>query len=215
MEGFNMNIMKSPFIVIIFLIIFLSCQKDKTLTNTENDAGDSHSIPYDYPNKLGSWWIYSVYDSLQSQFDTVSVSIIDTTRMADNKKVFVWLYKSKMISDTSYVNIQNDTVTIFEKLYSAIPLAKYIFPLQVGNKWIRYRNTVDSIEVVSKDTIYVAAGDFNSAFLIKEDWWSPNVYVHILTWLVPRVGIVKQIKHISGFDFERTSWELIDYFINP
>nr|NIT57921.1 hypothetical protein [Fodinibius sp.]NIV12778.1 hypothetical protein [Fodinibius sp.]NIY26503.1 hypothetical protein [Fodinibius sp.] len=147
--------------------------------------------------------------------DTVNVSIIDTTQLVNNQKAFVWLYESATKSDTHYVSIQNDTVTIFYDVDDTVPFAKYIFPLKVGNKWIRSLTT-DSIVVVSKDTISVPAGVFEPAFLIEEEWYQLNAGVHILTWLVPKVGIVKQKRFIFGWGpIEKTKWELIDYFIKP
>ncbi|NIS38499.1 hypothetical protein GWN91_04975, partial [Candidatus Saccharibacteria bacterium] len=77
-----MNILKISFIILGFLMISVSCQKDQTpiSVKSEDDQKDNNALSYDYPNKIGSWWTYSVYDSLQGQFDTVNVSIIDTTQ---------------------------------------------------------------------------------------------------------------------------------------
>ena len=71
---------------------FSSCKKDKL----PNKAASEY-----FPNKVGNYWEYEVYDSSETRGTyssyprryNVTVSIIGSTTLADGKEATIWQYE--------------------------------------------------------------------------------------------------------------------------
>lgn len=195
-------------IVYIFLII-PSCKR------TPTQPSNVDSIAY-FPNKIGNTWIYSFYDSLSHQSDTVTVLIVGKTTIPQNKPATIWQRTFRSYIDTVFVTVSSDTVRIIHKenVNSQWINTKYVFPLYVGQFWQSdyLRGTSN---VVENSSFTVVAGTFVNTFRIEESWGGLNDYGAVSTWFVPKVGVIKMHRRTWGFDVSNELWELMDYHILP
>ncbi len=176
-------------------------------------AGDTMAVGVsDFPNTRGSRWTYTRYDSLVSRRDTVVVTILGEVTI-ENRRMSAWQRASRMRTDTTYVRVTGDTVRVYDFPFSPSTNSKYILPLQVGKGW-RGDLMYDSSTVRINGFVSTPAGQFTNAFLVEQNWSTFNDYGHFDTWLVPRVGIVKQYRKQWGFGFQNELWELLSYHIN-
>ena len=144
-----------------------------------------------FPHAVGNWWIYDVYDSVRSTSDTVTVTIVDTTRLENGALATVWLYEYPDRVDTQYVTVSGDTVNMYSDRQRSTNFrsARYVLPLEVGNGW-RGLLISDSTIVRDKDSVCVTAGCLPGGFRIESNWGGFNVYGHRTDWLVPGIGVV-------------------------
>ncbi|GAB4329905.1 MAG: hypothetical protein Kow0037_05280 [Calditrichia bacterium] len=96
--------------LVIMLLLFASCQTDKS----PRQAPDEAYAPGYFPNSIGSRWTFSYYDSLLNCSDTVTVEITgDTFFFGGSQKVRIWEYRYRNAMDREYVEISGDTVKIY------------------------------------------------------------------------------------------------------
>jgi hypothetical protein len=200
--------MKKSIIIILlfFFSVVLSCSSEEEtpeiMTPVESGKID------DFPNEIGSQWTYFYYDSLNNQSDTVIVTIVGNTTDGNNKNLTMWQYKFSAFTDTQYVHISADTVTIYQDSLNLWSYTNIVFPLEIGKSWADGFYSFTVIDTVSID---IAAGHFKNCYLIQQVGGGLNLYINILWWLVPKVGIVKKYYRESGFGFEKNYWELMEY----
>ncbi|MBI5471104.1 MAG: hypothetical protein HY961_02030 [Ignavibacteriae bacterium] len=166
----------------------------------------------DFPNTRGTQWTYARFDSLASRRDTVVVTVFGQVTF-NGRPATIWQQAARSRTDTIYVSVSGDTVRMYNFPFSSSTNSKYIFPLYVGKGW-RGDFLYDSSTVTLNGAIPTPAGQFTNGFLVQEEWSTFNDYGHFETWLVPRVGIVKQYRREWGFGLQKETWELLSYHIN-
>lgn len=206
-ERINFKNLLTLFLPLIgFLILISSCK--------QNPAQPPSAKPTDYfPNQIGNTWIYSFYDSVTNNADTVTIKITGETTLPDNKRATIWQRKFSNYTDTFLVSIYADTVRIIPKqnIYVEWINTKFIFPLYVGLKWVG-DFIRDTCMVVEKSSYTVPAGSFTNTFRIDEWWMGFNDYGAKSIWFVPKVGIVK-VRTIR-FLVSNENWELLSYNVS-
>jgi hypothetical protein len=192
------------FVFIVLLILNVSCKNSATSTTT--------AIPADFPNNIGNKWVYSFYDSLSNKSDYLTITIVGQTA---DKSAAIWQFKYPDRIDTQYVSASHDTIQ-FNPYISSSWFSynnKIPFPLQVGNGW-RGNYANDSTYVAEINSITVPAGTFTNAYKIVEGWGGFNDYGLIITWFVPKVGIVSRYHKGWSFGMANETFTLVSYNIN-
>jgi hypothetical protein len=199
----------SYFLLILLLtLLTASCQKRSTGINGPEDRGLE-----DFPNTVGSRFVYFYFDSVSMSSDTVVASIVGMITFDSTKQATVWEYTYSSKTDSKYVYISDDTVKICNDVNTWWGNTIYVFPLKVGKGW-KGDFVTDTSTVIDTVAISVPAGEFSHAFVIEEKWGALNDYGQVLTWFVPKVGMIK--KHGRGWSFglANETWELIEYEIS-
>jgi len=172
----------------------------------------------EFPDNIGTWWQYKVYDSIYNTLDTVTIRVIGYGKLDNGDNATVWAIHSILNgADTNYVTNKSDGIRIFpDKLTTAYPDKRYLFPLVVGNKWIT-QNILDTNRVTQKGSISVVAGTFSDGYRIQRNTMEPpGLYViQEDEWFVPNIGMVYRNYGWYGTPgvFHKT-WELVSYHIN-
>jgi hypothetical protein len=194
------------FATLFLLSLSVSCHKKST--------SPRHSELPDFPNTIGSRFVYLFYDSLSMSSDTVTVQIRDTVSSYPYGRATIWVYSWSSKVDTGFVFFVADTVKVGIDPMSCWRTSTYVFPLAVGKIW-EGAFEGDTNVVLDRVPISISAGDFSDAFLIREAWVVMYEEGQVLTWFVPKVGIIK--KHhkamLSTFMTANETWELLDYEI--
>lgn len=164
----------------------------------------------DFPNTLGTSWTYGTFDSLTRQTDTAVVTVSGHTILPNTKSVTVWQTAYRSRTDSQYVSVSGDTVTV----YYRSDVTVYVFPFHVGQGW-KGPSGNDSNMVTQRGTISVPAGSFQNGFRIQRALSGLNVRKQSSVWLVPLIGIVDVHQTTVGFEFENTTWRLLAYHIVP
>lgn len=185
-------------------MLLLSCSGKTT-------APDKDMPISDFPNHIGTYWVYLIKDSVgydtTTYMDTVRVTIVDLININKNEYTMVWEYEFNDFLDTQYVFVGNDTLSFSSD--SFLSNGYYVFPLEVGSGWGRSN---DTSYVVEKTSIVTRAGEFNNSFRVRRESYGSNYYFDLDTWLVNKVGIVvKEITIMSLGPPLYTRWELIEY----
>jgi len=192
-------------LILFVLSLIICCQKKST-------CPDKVELP-DFPNTIGSRFVYSHFDSISMSSDTITASIVDTFSSNHQGAVSVWEYRWNSSTHTGKVYYYGDTVRVHHDEISGSGYTIYVFPLEIGKGW-KAGFIPDTSTVIDKVSVSVPAGEFAGAFLIERGWSGPNVCGDELIWLAPTVGVVK--KHHRGWLFGQVSnqtWELIEYHI--
>ena len=182
----------------------VSCKRSST------SAGEP--VVPDFPNNAGNYWVYSFYDSLANKSDILTITIVGQT---PDKSASIWQFKYSDRIDTQYVTISQDTVIFAPAVNS--PWSSYNtkipFPLLIGNKW-RGNYLNDSSYVAEINSISVPAGSFSNAYKIVEGWGGFNDYGSIISWFVPKVGIVRRYHKGVSFGLANDTFTLVSYNIH-
>ena len=206
-------------IVPICLLLYIvstssSCKKSPTpITPTTYNL--------EFPNNIGTWWKYKMYDYILNAADTVTITVVGSTKLYDGTDVKIWKREFKFNSsptDTVYVSNKSDGIRIYD--YTAFsfpnvpPFKRYVFPLADGNYWPT-RYTLDTNRVVLKGDTAVIAGNFTNAFKIVRDSYVPyGEFIKEQEWFVPNIGMIYRLySEINGGPYEGRSWELVSYLI--
>ena len=195
------NISKIAFTVLLFSIV--SCR--------HSSISPGETVISDFPDNVGNNWVYSFYDSLSNKSDILTITIVGQTI---DKSASIWQFKYSDRIDTQYVTISQDTV-FFSPVVSS-PWSSYNtkipFPLMIGNKW-RGNYLNDSSYVAEKNPVSVPAGSFANAYKIVEGWGGFNDYGSIISWFVPKVGIVRRYHTGASFGLANDTFTLVSYNI--
>ena len=188
---------------IALLLLNVSCKNSTApLTNT--------STP-DFPNTIGNKWVYSLYDSLSKTSEYLTITIIGQT---PDKSSAIWQFKYSDRIDTQFVTVSGDTVRFNPHISS--PWSSYnnifLFPLKVGNGW-KGDYLIDSTYVAEINSIIVPAGSFSNAYKIVESWGGFNDYGSIISWFVPKVGIVSLYHKGWSIPVINETFNLVSYNI--
>jgi len=206
MTALNKNLLY--FLLILFLtLVAASCEKRSTGIDGPEDGGLE-----DFPNTIGSRFVYFYFDSISMSSDTVVASIVGMSALS-RIQATVWEYTYSSKTDSKYVYISGDTVMIYNDLNTWWGNTIYVFPLRVGKGW-KGDFPTDTSTVIDRVAISVPAGKFSHAFVIEEKWGALNDYGHVLTWFVPKVGMIKTHRRGWSFGLANETWELIEYHIS-
>ena len=171
----------------------------------------------EFPNSVGTWWKYKVYDSIYNRLDTVTITVIGNGKLDNGDNATIWAINSLLHgADTNYVTNKNDGIRIYPgKLITASPNKRYVFPLTVGNYWVTY-NILDTNRVTEKGSINVIAGTFSDAYRINRNTREPpGLYIiQEDEWFVQNIGMVYRNYGSFGTPgVEHELWELVSYQI--
>ena len=176
-----------------------------------SSAGSAHVFRLEYfPNTIGTSWTYAIFDSLGRQADTAVVTVAGQTIHAHYGPVTAWRTTYRNRTDSQYVRISGDTMTIYEDNDAR----SYIFPLSVGQQWSGLF-LVDTSTVTQRGNICVPAGTFQNGFKVESTVRGFNIRYRKSVWLVPRVGIVDIQVTFVGIGLETTTWTLLTYHVVP
>lgn len=192
--------MRFLFLAALFLLILI------TLSSCENTDWrhyeETMSIA-DFPIDIGTQFAYEVYDSLNTTFDTLIISIEDSVSFTDSGYFYLWQYDYGDTAETMYVNIVDDTLTFYrmDSLNFALDF-KIVFPLKLGKKWNIGADgwITDSCEITHLEPFDYGA-IFNSvntppaipqSFVIERQQYGLNETGSESYWVHPGIGIVKK-----------------------
>ncbi len=193
-------------IISIFFLTSQSCKKHKTeeVYNAE------------FPNNVGTFWKYRVYDYSSNNLDTVTITVIGNTNLDNGDAVNIWENKSLFNPVTyNYVSNKSDGIRIYKnKLTSALPIKKYVFPLQVSNIWLT-QNSLDTNRVIAKKDTTILGNLYNNCFKINRNTFIPyGQYIKETEFFLPDIGMIyRNYDEINSGPVESMVWELISYSI--
>ena len=204
---------------LLLFFLFNSCSKD----TFQNQKSNSY-----FPNTIGSYWIYDVYDSsVHRNYPSyprnyeVKVSIIGTKIMADSKEATMWQYEYPWETDTNFVRIVGDTVKTFDKWYSStprnfdFPREIYIFPLQNQTGWKGKLLWVDTFAVSNAYNITTNNLNFDTCFNIYHYYYGSQDLRYSDNYsFKPNIGFVKI--YYQHFLAPKVTylWNLKKYYLN-
>lgn len=198
---------------IIFLsaLLITSCNKDTIKPNKE-------ATEY-FPNNIGNYWEYDVYDSNSRKQYNVTVNIIGIQKLIDNKDAYIWQYQYPWGNDTNYVRIVSDTVKIYDQFRIEtlrgleFPLKIFLIPFKDGQRWDGKLLAIDSSHVTA-ESITTSLGNFTNGFNIYHHYLGPNIESNDTYWFVPKIGMVKI--YYNHYDFAprtKVLWYLKKYYL--
>ncbi len=166
-----------------------------------------------FPNEVGWQWTYEINRwSFSGEYDTLTVTIVDTTTIHGNLHATIWEYATTNWIDTEYVVVTGDMVIPYPDTDAAYfyPL-DYEFPLAVGRSW--GMNTSDPLQdLEEKGPVSVPAGTFNIGFRYRHSRQGLNYFWFMDNWLVPDIGVVSRIEREYNLGPSKTeTWELLSY----
>lgn len=170
----------------------------------------------EFPNSIGTWWKYKVYDSVSSTIDTVTIKIVGSSKLDNGTNVKIWQVNSlnnyKPV-DTNYVYSGSDGIKIYYNKSVQSYFKKYEFPLNVGDYWIGIQPK-DTTKVIGKSNIAVIAGTFSDNYIIERRVRSiPNGGEYEKEYFLPNVGVITRARILHAGIYYNNYWELVAYSI--
>ena len=166
-----------------------------------------------FPNSIGTEWVYEWVDTLLDLVDTVSVTVIDKIEMPNFDSVMIWAYEGREYNDTVFVATSGRIVTMFLDTLAVMPFIswQYVFPMAVGRHW--GIETFAAIPIVDdKAPVRTPAGYFRSSFHYWMDGGFLNDYWAGEDWLVPGIGVAKRNYTRWGLGPQaQQQWTLLSY----
>lgn len=173
-----------------------------------------------FPNKVGTAWIYEEIDSVlvrggfEVTFDTVTVTIVDDGVLESGDSYALWEieHPQQYGIDTLYVVTGEERMSLQrDSVFSILWDLYYEFPLAVGRYW-GIESFAPVPEVLDKEPVATSFQFFASAFHSQMYGGGFNDYWHQEDWLVPEVGIVRSRRLQFGFiPWMNRTWSLIDF----
>lgn len=201
--------MKKLFIpILLFIGILLmssSCKKTPLIQYNK-----------EFPNTIGTWWKYKVFDSVTSTLDTVTIKIVGNSKLDNGTPVRIWQINSltslKPV-DTNYIYSGSDGIKFYYNKTSQSFFKAYNFPLEVGKYWIGTQIN-DTSKVIGKANITVGAGTFNDNYIIERRVrYIPNGSLYEKEYFLPSVGLITRVNEQIGGEYFSTYGELVAYSI--
>ncbi|HUZ59518.1 MAG TPA: hypothetical protein VMU83_12125 [Hanamia sp.] len=204
----------------LFIIsLFLSCNKEN-LTQ--------HKSPTEYfPNTIGNYWEYNVYDSGQIPVDpklprnyTVKVSIIGIKKLVDSIDAYVWQISYPDGNDFRYIRMVGDTIKVFDTIYSRtvqnlqFPRHIFLIPFHDGDIW---QNDLYDSDIYTTSLVRNVAVNwqfYDSAFKIFDHYLGPETEFKDTYWFKPNIGIIKIYLHeYIAAPLNIQLWQLKSYYL--
>src|ERR1035437_1912587 len=206
-KTFIMKKLIIPLLLAIYLLSTSASCKKNPITEFNKE----------FPNSVGTWWKYKVYDSIYNRLDTVTITVIGNGKLDNGDDATIWAINSLLNgADTNYVTNKSDGIRIHYGNSSVSIKKRYVFPLVVGNSWIT-QNILETNRVTQKGSISVIAGTFSDAYRINRNTRVPlDLYIiQEDEWFVPNIGMV--YRNYGSFGniriVEHKLWELVSYQI--
>jgi hypothetical protein len=176
-----------------------------TLTSSQNNQEFDLS---NFPDTVGDYWNYSVFDSLSFHIYNVNVSITQQVPQLVGT-TNEWVTAGGPFGDTSYAYTSSDEIDFYNNNDFTYPSSTFIFPLEPGLGW---GTSIDTSYVLGIETVSVPAGNFDNAYHIVRNAYSFNYILNVDYWIVPNVGIVKKHKYERDLSvIEASNWQLESY----
>ena len=107
------------------------------LTSCDNSTSSKNVVDPDYfPGKVGSEWVYNVYDSIAEVEYEAVVTITGLDTMSNGQVATVWSYKAdKIVFRFDWVVKNKDSVKVYDSPVVGQMLRLYLQPFEVGRKW--------------------------------------------------------------------------------
>ena len=202
-------------------LLFPSCHKDTITPNIE-------ATEY-FPNKVGNYWEYEVYDSSEARGSyssysrkyTVTVKIIGIKSLLDGSNATMWKYQYPWGNDTMYVRVVYDTVKSYDEFRIETvrglnyPLQIFLIPFFDGQRWDGKLLGIDSSSVTFQSSIITSFGTFDSTFKIYHHYIGPNIDNKDEYYFAPNIGFIKL--HYSRYNLAPLDielWQLKRYYLN-
>lgn len=206
----------------LFIIsFFLSCNKE--------DLTQHKSATEYFPNTIGDYWEYNVYDSSYRLLDnpklgrsyTVKVSIIGIKKLADSIDANVWQYAYPDTNIFKYIRITGDTVKTFTPPYYvslsalAYPYPIFLIPFIAGNTWKSNLFNSDTYTSSLIPNIILNWQTYDSVFQISDHYLGPNLENYDTYWFKPNIGFLKIYFHDNSLGpIAIQLWQLKSYYLN-
>jgi hypothetical protein len=199
-KGYNCHLIKiaMKFYFIFFLLLLTAC------TQENNQTASSNQI---FPNEVGDQWVYKYDVGFSNSEQYIYVDIVGKTTLQGHS-VTIWnttvqdASNRKYLIDSSYVLVDNEKAVFYappcltctpQPLYEK---RKYIFPLEVGNKWFTSVTWGDTTKVLSKEDVTVPAGTFHNTYkLSKIIGYVYETYTRDSIWLTPKIGMTRRFQN--------------------
>ncbi len=198
METHNVMILS----VAILLFGLAACHKDTMQPNPSNHAASEY-----FPNTVGDYWEYEVYDSsdvrdhpnLPRQY-TVKVTITGTKKLADGKDALVWEYQYPDTTKEVFIRTYPDSVRIYGTQSLTDPRSIlfgeiYVLPFVENKNWQGKLLYIDSFYVSELQNLTTSYGTYNNCFDIYRHYLGPNLEFKDHYWFKPNAGFVKIYYH--------------------
>lgn len=213
----NNNLIIMSITLLLMALLITSCKKDTVKPNI--------SASEYFPNSIGDYWEYDAHDSTAgyTKVDnyTVKVTVVGLTKLIDGNDAYIWKYEYPSVIDTNYVRIVDDTIKIFDRIYSRsirdlqFPRKIYIIPFSNEQRWDGKLLLVDSCHVYSASQVQTPAQLFLNCFNIYHYYLAPNTEYKDNYWFKQNVGMIKI--NLSHYDLNpRTfrTWSLKKYYLH-
>jgi hypothetical protein len=200
--------------------ILLSCHKNSPEPNI---AASEY-----FPNTVGNYWEYEVSDSSTvrehpevSTPYTVKVSIAGHKTLIDGIDATIWKYEYPWGIDTNYIRVVNDTVKVFDLIYSRslqdlqYPRIVFIIPFTVEQRWDGKLTLIDSFHVYNAPSVFTPTENFENCFNIYHYYYGPNSKYNDNYWFKPNVGMVAI--YTNHYDLAPRNiylWRLKKYYLH-
>lgn len=177
--------------LLFFVIILFSCKKDNVKSNI---------VASDYfPNKVGNYWEYDVYDSSQIRDHpdvprqyTVTVTITGTRKLADSLDAMIWKYEYPWGNENYYYRIAGDSIKVYDEAatvgvaYIPYPNNLFITPFYDNQQWKSSLFWIDSFSVKKQSFLI-----YSDALLISREYIGQGSYYFNDYWFSEKIGFVK------------------------
>ncbi len=187
------------------LLVVWGCKSHTVEPGSDLDA--------DFPSTIGMWWQYRVSHTLDGAFDdTVTVSIIDTTRMRDGRKATIWVEQQGASIDTSFVVNDHDTIKICESREYGYAKAMYPSRFRVGYFRVGL-DCGDTTRIVDSQLISVPYSHSVWTYRLNRVWGCIDNAGEVSIWLARGLGVVKSQESritLIGLSVERR--ELMSFY---
>jgi len=199
--------------LLILVLLFTNCKKKEP--NVPNQAGTEY-----FPNTVGDYWEYDVYDSSRNIGYTVTVKITGIKTMVDGIPATVWQYKSQGLMYENYIRINYDSIKVYDEIYSRTiddmnyPRKLFITPFINGGTWVSNLFDYDFYSTISDSTVTTNTETFYNCFNIYNHYLGPNMWFRDNYWFTPNIGMVKKYLNESNFGSGvREVWKLKKYIL--
>jgi hypothetical protein len=182
-----------------------------------SDSGSGSRLPL--PDRFGTLYVYSAYDSLTDTADTVYVSLT-TQRTVEiqgqQQSATVWDISDSDGERSWYLVAHGDTVRIWGGTRTQVQYleTQLVFPLEVGKEWTA--PPCQSTALVTEARLVPVPGDRDQvAYTVLYTGGCFNDYFSNTWSFVPDIGFVRIHWRTFGFSFDNRTWDLISILYPP
>jgi len=222
--------------MLLSILVALGCGND------DNPGAPPNVSSQYFPNRIGTQWVYAVYDSVRDVADTITVKIVDTVTIAAIDRVAsIWTFEPSgrwedqwlgNSYDTLWIvgpesfnpGSDIDTVSIYFWPDPPTMYRMYVLPLAVDGCWrcVPCNDFADSTCVKDVKTLTTPSGKYIDAFGLEELYSCGDECAgRFDSWFKPGVGIVRAVRvEHDIMDYPEgpqliASWELITFHPAP